>query len=163
MYRLCCSTYCLFVLFCVLFCVDCVVLWIVCFCCSMCCFVLIICCSMYCLFVLFYVLCVCKCVLYYCHRVSTQLQLNISYQSRRAQFSDTYSNHVSESVSLTIRSQHLTSVLTVVNLHGMLKLTGKFWNEFMMQTILFLCQGKTIWKYLSVHRFPIFERVLLSF
>jgi hypothetical protein len=29
--------------------------------------------------VLFYVLFVCKCVLYYCHRVATQLQLNISY------------------------------------------------------------------------------------
>jgi hypothetical protein len=32
--------------------------------------------------VLFYVLFVCKCVLYYCHQVSTQLQLkNISYHS----------------------------------------------------------------------------------
>jgi len=29
--------------------------------------------------VLFFVLFVCKCVLYYCHRVVTQLQLNISY------------------------------------------------------------------------------------
>jgi hypothetical protein len=34
----------------------------------------------FCLAVLFCVLCVCKCVLYYCHRVSIQLQLtNISY------------------------------------------------------------------------------------
>jgi hypothetical protein len=42
----------------------------------------VLCCSMYCFVstVLFYVLFVCKCVLYYCHRVSTQLQLNISYQ-----------------------------------------------------------------------------------
>jgi len=38
-------------------------------------------CSVYSVFiVLFYVLFVCKYVLYYCHRVSTQLQLtNISY------------------------------------------------------------------------------------
>ena len=39
-----------------------------------------LCCSMYCLFVSFYVLFLCKCILYFCHRVTTQLQLtNISY------------------------------------------------------------------------------------
>jgi len=31
------------------------------------------------LIVLYYVLFVCKCVLYYCHWVSTQLHLNMSY------------------------------------------------------------------------------------
>jgi len=34
--------------------------------------------------VLFYVLFVCKCLLYYCLRVATQLQLNISYHYLRA-------------------------------------------------------------------------------
>jgi hypothetical protein len=34
----------------------------------------------FCLIVFFCVLFVCKCVLDYCHRVSTQLQLNISYK-----------------------------------------------------------------------------------
>jgi hypothetical protein len=34
-------------------------------------------CVVLCIFVLFYVLFVCICVLNYCHRVATQLQLNI--------------------------------------------------------------------------------------
>jgi hypothetical protein len=41
---------------------------------------LIVICTVLLLFVLFHVLFVCKCVLYYCHRVTIQLQLtNISY------------------------------------------------------------------------------------
>ena len=70
--RLCCSMYC----FCRLCCsiivfVDCVVLCIVFVDCVVLCIVFVDC----------VVLCTvfCKCVLYYCHRVSTQLQLNISY------------------------------------------------------------------------------------
>jgi hypothetical protein len=43
-------------------------------------YVLFVCCSMYVCFLSSCVLLVCKCVLYYCHRLSTQLQLtNMSY------------------------------------------------------------------------------------
>jgi len=51
----------------------------------LCCSVYFLCCGYFCVvlcivcFVLFYVLFVCICVLNYCHRVATQLQLNISY------------------------------------------------------------------------------------
>ena len=45
---------------------------------------LVVICVVLLLFMLFYVLFVCKCVLYYCHRVTTQLQLtNISYHKVR--------------------------------------------------------------------------------
>ena len=41
---------------------------------------LFLCCCMYCLFcVILCIVCVCICVLYYCHWVTTQLQLNTSY------------------------------------------------------------------------------------
>ena len=67
-------------LFRVALCVVCFVLFYVLFvsCCSMCCLFRVALCVV--CFVLFYVLFVCKCVLYFCHRVTTQLQLtNISY------------------------------------------------------------------------------------
>ena len=69
MYFLCCSMY--FLLFYVFF-----VLFYVFLCCSM----YFLCCYMYCLFCdVLCIVCVCICVLNYCHRVATQLQLNISY------------------------------------------------------------------------------------
>ena len=53
----------------------------------LCIFIMYVCVCMYvcsfwvfCFILLFYVLFVCKCVLYYCHRLSTHLQLtNVSY------------------------------------------------------------------------------------
>jgi hypothetical protein len=51
-------------------------------------------------FVSFSVLFACMCVLYYCHRVATQLQLNISYH---------ISYIVSYHISYHITSHHITS------------------------------------------------------
>jgi hypothetical protein len=62
-------------------CVDCVVLWTVCVDCVVLCNVCVDCnvLALFVSIVLFCVLFVCKCVLYYCHRVPTQLQINILY------------------------------------------------------------------------------------
>ena len=63
-----------YVFFCVVVCILCCSMYFLC--CMYFCVVLCIVC-----FVSFSVLFVCICVLYYCHRVATQLQLNISYHS----------------------------------------------------------------------------------
>jgi hypothetical protein len=68
------------------------------------------CCVVLCLvcFVSFYVLFVCKCVLYFCHRVTTQLQLtNISYHIKLSvfmcceQMNPRYYIRISVSISFT--------------------------------------------------------------
>jgi hypothetical protein len=75
----------------------------------LCCSLYYLCCSMYfCVvlrivcFVSFPVLLVCICVPYYCHRVATQLQLNISYHI--------ISHHISyHNISYRIILYHITS------------------------------------------------------
>ena len=57
-----------------------------------------LCCSMYCLFCVVHCIFVCICVLYYCHRVATKLQLNISY-------------HISYNIIYHIISYHIISYI----------------------------------------------------
>jgi len=66
--------------------------------------------------VLFYVLFVCKCVLYYCHRASTQLQLNISY-------------HIISYLSAFTRMESLTR-------HAKAKNTGQQWSKNMRKSLI---------------------------
>ena len=58
--------------------------------------------------VLFYVLSVCKCVMYHCHRVSTQLQLTISYpimykMYMTAQYTYLFTNYIHRDMFLRER------------------------------------------------------------
>jgi hypothetical protein len=63
----------------------------------------------FCFIVLFCVLFLCKCVLYYCHRVSTQLQLNMSYHITSYHNSLQHEFHIkTQSVP---RSKHIPSQL----------------------------------------------------
>ena len=54
--------------------------------------------------VLFYVLFVCKCVLYYCHRVSTQFQLKISYHIKSYHISYHIKSYIKSYISYQIIS-----------------------------------------------------------
>ena len=69
--------------------------------------------------VLFHVMFVCNCVLYYCHRVSTQLQLNILYHISYVYHIISYhiiSYHISYHLLLTVwcRDMPLSFVLSVI-------------------------------------------------
>jgi hypothetical protein len=103
-----CVLFVLIVLFCVLFVlivllrVLFVLFVVLCIVCVNCVFF-----ALFVLIVLFYVLFVCNCVLYYCHRVSTQLQLtNIPYHS--------YTTTISQSRKVLNQWRHVYIAYTIV-------------------------------------------------
>ena len=68
------------------------------------------------LFVLFYVLFMCKCVLYYCHRLTTQLQLtNISYHiiSHHHYSPTRISYHITSSLQSNAHRRLLNGLLSI--------------------------------------------------
>jgi len=71
---------------------------------------------------MFPVLFVCKCVLYYCHRVATQLQLNISYHT--ISYQSYLLTHFYYKIALTNahNSYFFTSVRVILATCGRVKL-----------------------------------------
>ena len=64
------------------------------------------------IFVLFYVLFVCICVLYYCHRVATQLELNILYYIKLNHFE---CNHITKGVLGWVHTCNVTAYRNTVS------------------------------------------------
>jgi hypothetical protein len=114
----------------------------------LCCSVYFLCCSMYfcvvlCIvcFVSFSVLFVCICVLNYCHRVATQLQLNISY-------------HI---ISYHIISYHIISYHIIQNCSEIISLLFTDANTYTiigvasLQAAPFMCAPIMVYIFVSVH------------
>jgi hypothetical protein len=94
---------------------------------------LLLLCSVCSLFiVLFYVLFVCKCVLYYCHRVSTQLQFtNISYQIKtwKPYLQESFNNYI-VAVQIFTRQTDIWSVRCTNRTHIPSQFSHKYYRFY---------------------------------